>query len=295
MNYAAPSWPLVGQTVHILHVFVIALSAFILSGTGLAHAGDTSSATTLVPLHGKFIEQRVLSPENSAGTVVLENGSRAGLEGWSRVMDRLEANYGQPGPAQAWSVFSYNRPGIGHSVATDRPRDGRQIVADLRELLRQQGLSPPYLLVGHSLGGLYMQLFARMYPHEVQGLVLVDSLYPGIIKRPEDFPFYARWGKALLFNGMVSREIDAIYKTGEDVMALPWSAQIPVTRLVNVPKSAGAIAVDFGVINADEATISRVRAMYPGANTVVVDSDHQIQKENPEIVVQAIQELMMRR
>lgn len=292
MNHLTLSWPTAGYKLQALRVFAIVLSALILNGTGLAYASD-APPTTLTRLHGEAIEQRVISQDNSAGTVVIENGSRANLEGWSRVISGLDARSDKSRPTKAWSVFAYNRPGIGRSEATDRPRDGRQIVADLRELLQQQGLKPPYLLVGHSLGGLYMQLYARMYPVEVQGLVLVDSLYPGIIKKPEDFPIYARWGKALFFSSMASREIDAIFSTGEDVMAYPWASQIPVTRLVNAPKSAGAIAVDFGVINADTATISRVRAMYPGAKTVVIDSDHQVQKESPEVVVQAIQELMI--
>jgi hypothetical protein len=74
---------------------------------------------------------------------------------------------------------------------------------------------------------------------------------------------------------------------------LPWSAQIPVTRLVNVPKGAGAVALDFGVVNADAATIARVRALYPGAKTVVLDSDHQTQRANQEAFVQAIQDMMI--
>jgi pimeloyl-ACP methyl ester carboxylesterase len=291
MNHVTLSWPTAGYKVQALRAFAPVFTTLILTGTGLAYASE-APPTTLTSLHGEAIEQWVISKENSAGTVVIENGSRANLAGWSHVIDGLNAKAGPSRPAKAWSVFAYNRPGIGRSEATDRPRGGRQIVADLREMLRQQGLKPPYLLVGHSLGGLYMQMYARMHPDEVQGLVLVDSVYPGIIKKPEDFPFYARWGKALFFNSMASREIDAIYTTGEDVMALPWAPQVPVTRLVNVPKSAGAIAVDFGVINADAATISRVSAMYPGAKTVQVDSDHQVQKESPEVVIQAIQELM---
>lgn len=113
-----------------------------------------------------------------------------------------------------------------------------------------------------------------------------------MIKKPQDFPFYTRWGKALFINAMAAREIDAIHATGEAVLALPWDSRIPVTRLVNAPKSPGAIAVGFGVVNSDEATIARVRVLYPGAKTVVLDSDHQIQKANPEAVVQAIQDLL---
>jgi len=294
MKISVRLWPAPGRHIHICCFVFVALASLIFAVAHPAKAGEALPAPMLVRLHGQVIEQWCVCPVVSQGTVVFENGSRAELEGWTGVISALDSQSSQPAPepAKAWSLFAYDRPGVGRSEPTDRPRDGRQIVADLRELLQQQDLKPPYLLVGHSLGGLYMQLFARLYPGEVQGLVLVDALYPGVIKRPEDFPFYTRWGKALFLNRMAAREIDAIYATGEDVLATPWSPDIPVIRLVNVPKSAGAIAVDFGVINTDAATIAVVRALYPGAKTVVVDSDHQIQKANPEVVVQAIQEVM---
>lgn len=288
-------WPNTGRHTQKVAIFLAAITALIATGLNPAHAGEARPLTVYTHLQGQEVEQLVIHPDDSLGTVVIENGSRADMEGWSRVISALATQSGKPGTSQAWSVFAYNRPGIGRSASTERPRNGHQIVDDLRDLLKQQRLKPPYLLVGHSLGGLYMQLFARLYPNEVQGLILVDSLYPGIIKRPEEFPLYAHWGKSLFFSRTVAREIDAIYATGEEVMALPWASQIPVTRLVNVPKSAGAIAIDLGVVNTDDATIARVRALYPGAKTVEVDSDHQMQKESPEVIVQAIQELMRRK
>lgn len=250
-------------------------------------------ATEVIQLHGQAIEQFRVGPEGAAGTVVFENGSRAELEGWHAVIDGLRPKTGttERPSAKPWALLAYNRPGIGRSEATERPRDGQQVVADLRQLLQQQNLRPPYILVGHSLGGLYMQLYARQYPGEVGGLLLVDAVAPGVIKKPEDFPFYTRWAKSLLLSRSAAREIDAIHATGEAVLALPWEPRIPVIRLVNQPKSAGAVAVDFGVVNDDPATIARARALYAGAKTVVVDSDHQIQKATPMAVVQAIREL----
>lgn len=245
--------------------------------------------TEVVRLQGSAIELHRTSPQTSvpqAGTIVFESGLRGDVDGWAGVLTGLA-----PAVQQGWSLFAYNRPGIGRSEPTERPRDGRQVVADLRELLRQQGLKPPFLLVGHSLGGLYQQLFARTYPGEVCGLVLVDAVYPGVIKKPEEFPLYTRVAKRVFMSRMVASETDAIHATGLQVLALPWPAQVPVERLVNVPKSAGAVAVDFGVVNDDDATMARVRAMYPAARTTVLDSDHQIQKANPEAVVKAVMTL----
>ena len=297
MNPVHHARPQPGRVFRRRLVTQLALVASLAPALCAAEGHSAPANTALARLHGASIEYLSVRAADSAGTVVFENGARADLEGWSDVIRALGAagKSADLGSSKPWSVFAYDRPGIGRSEPTERARSGQQIVADLRELLQQQGLKPPYLLVGHSLGGLYTQLFARMYPNEVKGLVLVDSLYPGVIKKSEDFPFYARWGKSLFMSRMAAREVDAIHATGEAVNALPWPTQIPVIRLVNVPKSAGAIAVDFGVVNADDATIARVRAMYPGAKTVVLDSDHQIQKANPEAVLQAIQELMAAR
>lgn len=191
----------------------------------LVSAAAAAAPTDLARVGGQAIEVRRVPADAGqppAGTIVIENGLRADLDGWQAVIAGLA-----PATQQGWALLAYNRPGIGRSEATERPRDGHQVVADLRELLRQQGLRPPYLLVGHSLGGLYQQLFAREYPQEVAGLVLVDAVYPGVIKKPEEFPFYTRWAKGLFMGRMAARETDAIHATGEQVLALPWPARTP--------------------------------------------------------------------
>ncbi|PRC93488.1 alpha/beta fold hydrolase [Solimicrobium silvestre] len=260
-----------------------------LDATAPVPAITTKSISTLFegivvePVHGENIEQLKINTPQSHSVVVFENGARETLETWDKVIADISKDA---------TVFAYNRPGYGRSETTSAPRDGRTIVEELRQILQQQGLKPPYLLVGHSMGGLYMQLFARMYPQEVQGVVLVDSLYPGIIKKPEDFPLYTRIAKYLFLNNTLAHEIDEIHHTGEIIQSLPWRDDIPMVRLFNVPKSAGAIGLDFGVVNDDPQTIAMVKALYPKARQVIVDSDHRIQAENPEFVISAIREVM---
>ncbi|WP_230404535.1 MULTISPECIES: alpha/beta fold hydrolase [Undibacterium] len=223
----------------------------------------------------------VVRPSSKA-VLVFENGARETINKWEKVIQEVSTDS---------TVFAYNRPGYGRSDKTDAPRDGKTIVAELHQALQERGLKPPYILVGHSMGGLYMQLFAKTYPSEVQGVVLVDSLYPRIIKPAKDFPLLTKVGKNLFLHSMLQNEIDQIYPTGEQVLALPDIDQIPMIRLFNVPKSAGAIGVDFGVVNNDPETIQLVRGMYPKAKQVIVDSDHAIQTANPEYVVAAIREM----
>ncbi len=70
---------------------------------------------------------------------------------------------------------SYDRAGYAWSEPGPRPRTMRQIAYELHTALHRAGVKPPYVLVGHSLGGLMVRVFARQYPREVSGLVLVDS------------------------------------------------------------------------------------------------------------------------
>lgn len=205
------------------------------------------------------------------------------LDTWSRVVEGL---------GQETTTLVRNRPGYGRSEPVEGPRSGEVIVEELRALLAAKGLKPPYVLVGHSLGGLYMQWFARRYPQEVQALVLVDALYPRITKRPEDFPWYARAGKRLFMPRAVSDEVDHIHATGESMLAMPPFDDSRVVQIFNAPKGKTAIGVNFGVFDQSAATREFVKALYPRASKHIVDSDHQIQHDKPELVVAAIREAM---
>jgi pimeloyl-ACP methyl ester carboxylesterase len=98
-------------------------------------------------------------------TVVFEAGLGDDWTSWEGVARDVAAKA---------RVFAYSRPGYGESEPTAEPRDPAHIVEALRSLLAARGYAPPYLLVGHSFGGVYMELFAKAYPEEVVGVVLVD-------------------------------------------------------------------------------------------------------------------------
>jgi pimeloyl-ACP methyl ester carboxylesterase len=72
-------------------------------------------------------------------------------------------------------VCAYDRAGMGWSEMGPEPRDAKQISGELHILLSKAGIEGPYVLVGHSFGGMYMQTYAARYPEEVAGVALVDS------------------------------------------------------------------------------------------------------------------------
>ena len=97
---------------------------------------------------------------------------------------------GPVGPGEAGGlryhtrVCAYDRAGMGWSEMGPDPRDARQITGELHALLDGAGIEGPYLLVGHSFGGLYMQTYAARYPDEVAGMALVDSSQPDQFSHP---------------------------------------------------------------------------------------------------------------
>ena len=72
----------------------------------------------------------------------------------------------------------YDRANLGQSDPAPGPRTAEDVVADLHALVRVAHIPPPYLLIGHSLGGLFARLYADHYPQEVAGLLLVDAMHP---------------------------------------------------------------------------------------------------------------------
>ncbi|MCB1999049.1 MAG: alpha/beta fold hydrolase [Rhodoferax sp.] len=107
-------------------------------------------------------------------TVVFESGIGQGKRNWAPVFNRI---------AELTRAVAYDRAGYGQSEISDQPRDGLQIVLELREMLRTEGLEPPYVLVGHSLGGTMVKLFAKTWPDEVAGVVLVDARHEEFTQR----------------------------------------------------------------------------------------------------------------
>jgi len=114
--------------------------------------------------------------ESLRPTIVLEHGAFGCASDWQVVQDRLTA--------KGLKSLAYDRAGLGHSDPGPTPRDGRAIVADLAALLEALGEDQPVVLVGHSMGGLMVRLFALTHPRRVLGLVLVDAVTPEVMASP---------------------------------------------------------------------------------------------------------------
>jgi pimeloyl-ACP methyl ester carboxylesterase len=119
----------------------------------------------------------LLEEGTSGPTIVLEAGLMSTVLSWSDLQHEL---------ARSYLVVSYDRPGLGWSDLGPMPRTADRIVLELHDLLHRAGVPPPYLLVGHSFGGLTMPLFASRFPQETTGLVLIDPVTPSEWHSPSD-------------------------------------------------------------------------------------------------------------
>ena len=123
----------------------------------------------LVRVDGRQIHLQVRGADSGGPTVVLEAGMGSFSPNWYWVQEDL---------ASTVRSVAYDRAGLGWSRHSRRPRDAQTIAMELRDALHEAAIDPPYVLAGHSFGGLPVRAFADLYPELTAGLVLVDASHP---------------------------------------------------------------------------------------------------------------------
>lgn len=102
-------------------------------------------------------------------TLVIEAGCGWHSAMYIRLQERL---------SQSLRVCSYDRAGLGWSDESHQPRDAKTIAMHLHRLLIKAGIDGPLVLIGHSIAGLYLRVFANYYPDRIVGVVLLDASHP---------------------------------------------------------------------------------------------------------------------
>ena len=140
---------------------IINIATLLLSGcTSLQNVSEANIDGRVV----EFVSQGFGEP-----TVVFETGMGPSIDTWNTILDSV---------SQHAMVYAYNRPGYGNSNIISPPRSVKEVAKQLHNNLRAQNVQPPYVLVGHSAGGLYVNMFARLYPSEVDGVIFLDASHP---------------------------------------------------------------------------------------------------------------------
>ena len=233
-----------------------------------------SQTFTRVAVEGRAM--RMLVGGTGESTVVFENGLGPPLEMWGKV---------QPHVSRFARTVTYDRAGVGLSEDGPSPRDGLQIARELRDALRAAGLPPPYVLVGASIGGLYIRVFAGTYPEDVSGMVLVDPTHDADgIERS------------------VHPELSVVRETAEQARRSRVPPGVPLVLIDagsqrEVPFATSAVrelrAKNRPEIDAESRAYRTWLDTIPGARLVVThDSSHNVPIEQPRLVVEVIREVV---
>lgn len=223
-----------------------------------------------------------ISAGTGSPTVLFESGLGNGKDVWGSIFNEVSA---------VAHAVAYDRAGYGQSEMAHAPRDGYQLVRELRALLQAEDIKPPYVLVGHSLGGTIMKLFARTYPNEVAGVVLVDARHAEFAKRckqkgvskllyqPPAFLF-------ALARGAMRAEMAAvplIMRQARKAGPFPPVPLIVLAQGDGISKWPERLSKVWAASQRNMVKMSRL-----GRIKICEDSGHNIPRDQPDMVVTAI-------
>jgi pimeloyl-ACP methyl ester carboxylesterase len=151
----------------------------------------------MIDLGGRRLHAVRAGPPSGKPTIVLEHGAFGCASDWGVVQARLAA--------KGLRSIAYDRAGLGLSDPGSLPRDGRALNADLAALLGAMGEAGPFVLVGHSMGGLMVRLFTHTHPDRVLGVVLVDAVVPDVMATRIGPTAVRTYGRAMRWVGVGAR------------------------------------------------------------------------------------------
>lgn len=257
-----------------------------------------SDEFTSVELRGRSI--RYICRGEGTPAVVIDQGQGLSIErsferstpiGWSRIFKAIQAST---------CIVMHDRAGLGSSDAATGPRTSADMVRDLREVLRATQVSPPYVLVGHSVGGFNVRLFAGEYSGEVAGMVLVDSAHPDQLGRfPSILPPEAS-GEALPLRVLrhgpdvaLSAEAINFRACADQARAVRSIGLKPLIVVSQSPRALGPPGIPQSVLERMRPLWVELQAdllALSGKSRQVIASHagHQVQLEEPNLVIDAI-------
>lgn len=253
-------------------------------------------------------------------TVILESGLSDTWLHWYKV---------QPRVAQFTRVCSYDRAGLGWSEPSPKPRTSRMIAEELHALLTRANVTPPFVLVGHSAGGLHARMYTSLYPSDVVGMVLVDASHPEQYRRiaagknpwlesvlrqkrlmPFGIPRYLGWcGQGMGDVQPAFRSFDCTMQQKAGWLAETESGdesrrQVGETGslgdmpLVVLSHDPGVNKPDFEQRKSYEVSWEQMqeelaRLSSRGTRIVAEGSGHHIHRDRPDLVISAIQQVVV--
>ena len=199
---------------------VAVITAVLVLGLAVWHAYATRRTNAEYSMPGRLVDvgsHRLHCRCVGSGsmTIVIDAGLSGASYDWAHIQDALCTDA---------VVCTYDRAGYGWSDRASGPRTSQAIVADLHAMLRSVRVQPPYVLVGHSFGGINTRLYASTYPKDVAALVLIDALNTDV------FPDDARCGHV----GPLFKALRYTSWIGTPRFAMPFLIDAPDSELLRM-------------------------------------------------------------
>jgi pimeloyl-ACP methyl ester carboxylesterase len=222
--------------------------------------------------------------------VILFSGAGVSLQGWEPLYPAIES---------LGTVFGWNRFGMQGSDAPGDRQTGAGVIGALRELLGYAGLEPPYLLVAHSLGGLYANLYARLYPGDVAGVAFIEATHPDEheLLQKHQSQLARALGKLLtlpqaFFQPNLESELACVEGTAREIASAGPFPEVPV-RVVTGGLTPKSWLMSPGAVGAKRAHQQELARLSPlGEQVIAHKSGHFPQLTEPDVVLQVLRELI---
>jgi len=212
--------------------------------------------------------------KEGTATIVFESGDHDSMVTWLPIFEQISKNS---------SVFAYNRPGLGGSKNNLTIKSASDLTERLRRLLKQAGHKPPFILVGHSYGGIFANVFARRFAGEVNGVFLIDPSHPEQHKLSGNFNRSQTNRKVAGYDGVIKRNLHKEYAS---LNAFP---DVPLTILTAGLYRSLKPHPKWVEFHQNLASLSSKSTHY-----IIGNSGHYIHKDQPDVVVGHLKELIRR-
>lgn len=267
-----------------------------------------------IQIQDRSIHTVVSGEENTDFTVIFDAGMSCCSLDWYEI---------QPQVSQFARVLSFDRAGYGWSSPRRKAYTSEDVVHDLKYILQELNIKPPYILVGHSFGSLNMRLFASLYPDEVASLILIDPIHenryiseewdairkkshqknlavfrfgyltsglglPKLLKQPIGRKYLSESLQAhVRYVGYHPKSYEAVYRE----LLYSETSALQVKHAKPLPANLSVTIISSN--NTDETWVQQQNMLCKltkNTTQIKTNNHHSIHLENPNVVIEAIKE-----
>ncbi|WP_406685705.1 alpha/beta fold hydrolase [Rossellomorea vietnamensis] len=233
----------------------------------------------LAPINSFKLYAKLTGKKKNKPTLVMDAGYGDYSKAWDSVIGEL---------SEITEVLVYDRAGLGKSEKSPNRRTSREMVKELKELLCGLNIKPPYILVGHSFGGVNVSVYAHEYPEEVAGLVLVDSTPVNYRERflpTMTSDFQEAYRKQFVREGNYEEFMESLgqLKEYEETLSMP-------VLVLSAGKKDHYSEASQELWNDMQRELALISSK--GEYVLAKNSAHYIQRDEPQVVIKAVEKLI---